>query len=87
MALKTAPNSLTLLTSLVARWYAKCLAHVARNLIPLQERFLTGFPELLGPAHALNSQYGGVVLPAISLLWKVGNGEHMMSDYLTLSLR
>ena len=87
MTLRTAPNCLTLLTGLVARWYAECLAQIAPNLIPPQERFLTGYPELLGPANALDNQYGGVVLPALGLLWKVGNGEHMTSGSLMLILR
>ena len=87
MTLRTALKSWTLLTSLVARWYAECLAQIAPNLISPQDRFLTGYPELLGPANALDNQYGGVVLPALGLLWKVGNGEDMMSGYLMLSLR
>ncbi|KAL8909778.1 MAG: hypothetical protein Q9171_004924 [Xanthocarpia ochracea] len=35
------------------------------------EHFLKDFPELLGPVHALDNQYGGVVFPAVSILWKV----------------
>ncbi|KAL8640796.1 MAG: hypothetical protein Q9226_008705 [Calogaya cf. arnoldii] len=35
------------------------------------EQFLNDFPELLGPAHTLDNQYGGVVLPAINLLWQL----------------
>ncbi|KAL9028375.1 MAG: hypothetical protein Q9196_003255, partial [Gyalolechia fulgens] len=35
------------------------------------EHFLKDFPELVGPVHALDNQYGGVVFSAVSLLWKV----------------
>ncbi|KAL8924261.1 MAG: hypothetical protein Q9172_002774 [Xanthocarpia lactea] len=35
------------------------------------EHFLKDFPELLGPVHALDNQYGGVIFPAVSILWKV----------------
>ncbi|KAL8788709.1 MAG: hypothetical protein Q9213_001523 [Squamulea squamosa] len=49
-----------------------CLEWVHRKLIPPQEQFLKDFPQVLGPADALDTQYGGVVLPAISLLWQVG---------------
>ncbi|KAI4195780.1 MAG: hypothetical protein LQ348_002405 [Seirophora lacunosa] len=56
-------------------------------LIGLKEQFLKDFSELLGPAQALDSQNGGVVLPAISLLWHVRIGGRKISECLVLRLR
>lgn len=56
-----------------------------RKLILPQEQFLNDFPDLLGPAHALDNQYGGLVLPAVRLLWQVMTGDHNLSSRLALT--
>ncbi|KAL9123499.1 MAG: hypothetical protein Q9217_007067, partial [Psora testacea] len=50
------------------------------------EHFLKDFPELLGPVHALDNQYGGVVFPAISLLWKVVSSKPRYEEQLQSQL-
>ncbi|KAL8649140.1 MAG: hypothetical protein Q9226_005699 [Calogaya cf. arnoldii] len=49
------------------------------------EQFLKDFPGVLGPASALDSQYGGIVLPTISALWQVSIGDSKIFQCLMLT--
>ncbi|KAI4096251.1 MAG: hypothetical protein LQ344_001077 [Seirophora lacunosa] len=50
------------------------------------EQFLKDFSELLGPAQALDSQNGGVVLPAISLLWHLVSSKQRFEEQMQQQL-
>ncbi|KAI4225637.1 MAG: hypothetical protein L6R36_003753 [Xanthoria steineri] len=50
------------------------------------EQFLNDFPDLLGPAHALDNQYGGLVLPAVRLLWQVVSSKQRYEEQMQQQL-
>ncbi|KAL8726333.1 MAG: hypothetical protein Q9166_006781 [cf. Caloplaca sp. 2 TL-2023] len=50
------------------------------------EQLLNDFPELLGPAQALDNQYGGVVFPAVSLLWKLVSSKKRYEEHMQQQL-
>ncbi|KAL8703255.1 MAG: hypothetical protein Q9201_003561 [Fulgogasparrea decipioides] len=57
-----------------------------RKLTSLQEQLLKDFPEILGPAQALDNQYGGVVFPAVSLLWKLVSSKKRYEEHMQQQL-